>query len=667
MTQQVLLAVGVGTMLLGITVLSLLTKKWIGSSGDYILAGREVSASLLACGVLAFGFATDISVLFAIFAIVYGFFPAMSMGIVYVAWIVYGLILVKMVRNVGTSTITEWYEMRFDYPTRAAISISQLFGVIFIISAGSLGAAAILNGYAGWPIVPTVILLLAVVGLVVLFGGLWGVTISNIVLTVYGLVIFPAVLVYLMVFVGGFDWLVANVPADAHGFSFPGGWDFSSLGETSYITWGVMWFVALVYGTTYYWTRAGSARSDKVARDGYVIAGILGLLLMTIVMPLLAMYAFALAPEAYVVAGGEVPPEGAYGVLATSIPLALGVLIPIGFVAASISTYTTDVIASAALVLRDFYQRFVAPEADPEELLMPSRVISVLVIVVAFIFTLILDVQGLVELFLTMLGISSVIILIDMHWKVMTSRSAFLAAVAGILGVLGWTFSGLAASTGIHQVWIALGLTVGIGVLGGLVTSNKYYAEDGWEVVPSSEAVERADDVELADEQLEILESIATGGTRFADFLDTLRLPSNEVNDFVEELDRARYIHRKGMRSHDFYDFELTERGKRALVDAQVVDTDEAFTEFQVNEEMESVIRIVNDEPGIIVDDISNRMSKPNSDVVPIIQRLLQLEYIDGSGWIRQKHQLTAAGEAALEELESGSRSAEQQVEGANE
>lgn len=649
--SELLLGIGVGGMLLLITVMSYATKRWIGSSEDYILAGREVSASLLAVGVLAFGFATDISVLFAIFGIVYGYFPAVSLGIVYLAWIVYGLILVKFVRNVGTSTITEWYEMRFDYTTRAAISITQLAGLILIISAGSLGAASILNGYAGWPIVPTVILLLAVVTLVVLLGGLWGVTVSNVVLTVYGLVVFPAVLIYLYLFVGDIGWLAANIPDQAVGFAFPGGWDFVSLGTTSYLTWTVLWFVALVYGATYYWTRAGSARSDKVARNGYIAAGVLALFLMTLVMPLLAMYAFALAPELFTVGGGQVPPAGAYGVLAGAIPVTLGVLVPIGFVAASISTYTTDVVAGAALGLRDFYQRFFAPEADPEDLLLPSRIISIVVIVIAFVLTLLLDVQSLVELFLTTLGISSVIILVDMYWKGMTVRSASVAAVAGILSIFVWTLGGFVETTGVHVVWVALGLTLVIGVVGGLVTERKYYARNGWNIEPTAEEVDQSDDIDIADGHLQILESISTGGKRFADLLDTLQIASHQVNELVEDLDRNRYIHRQGLKSHRFYEFELTEKGRDALEGSEYYD--DRYSEYDINEEMRETLAVIDTNPGIIIDDIAEKLNQHTSDIVPLVQRLLEQEYVNGTGQVRQKLTATASGQHVLEETDA--------------
>ncbi|WP_276301693.1 sodium:solute symporter family transporter [Halorussus lipolyticus] len=651
MSKQLLLAVGVGVLLSLITAMSYATKRWVGSSSDYILAGREVSSSLLATGVLAFGFATDISVLFGVFGLTAGYFTSVSLGIVYVAWIVYGLVLVRFVRNVGTSTITEWYEMRFDYATRAAIAVTQLLGLVFIISAGSLGAASILKGFAGWPIMPMVAGILGVAMVIVLLGGLWGVTVSNVVLTLYGLVVFPLVLGYLFVNVGDVGWLLANVPEGAVGFAFPGGWNFTTFGGSSYLTWTVLWFVALVYGATYYWTRAGSARSDRVARNGFVTAGILALFLMTLVMPLLAMYSLALAPDAFTVTGGEVPPAGAYGVLASTLPAAIGVLIPIGFLAASISTYTTDVIAAAAIGLRDFYQRFFAPEADPEELLLPSRLISLSVVVAAFALAMTYNVRALVELFLTTLGISSVIVLVDIRWKVMTARSAALGAVVGTLTVFGWTIAGLDATTGVHVVWPALGSTLAVGILGGLLTESKYYARDGWSIEPTVAEVEAADDIDLTDDHVAVLESIATGGTRFADFIDTLQVASHQVNDVVEDLDRHRYVHRRGGNSHEFYEFDLTEKGREALEDAGVGPDDPTLRKHDLTEEMADVLAVVDENPGVIIDDVADELGQTTPDVVPLVQRLLELGYISGFGQIRQKLETTDEGATIAAEL----------------
>jgi SSS family solute:Na+ symporter len=369
---------------------------------------------------------------------------------------------------------------------------------------------------------------------------------------------------------------------------------------------------------------------------------------MTFVMPLLAMYALALAPDVFTITGGEVPPAGAFGVLAGGLPLAIGVLVPIGFVAASVSTYTTDVVAGAALGLRDFYQRFFAPEAEPEDLVLPSRIISVIVLIIAFLLTIVLDVQGLVELFLATLGIASVIVLVDLHWKVMTARSTAVAVVIGIITVFGWTLGGVNQMTGIHVVWPTLGLTLGIGILGGFVTEQKYYMQNDWSVVPTAEEVDAANDINLTEDHLAVLESIATGGKRFADILDTLQIASHQVNEIVEELDRNRYIHREGKRSHQFYKFELTEKGRESLEEADIGADEEALREHDLNEDLYETLKLINEQSGLIIDDIAEERDMLTSDVVPLVQRLLEQGYISGYGQIRQKLETTEQGETVL-------------------
>jgi DNA-binding MarR family transcriptional regulator len=282
---------------------------------------------------------------------------------------------------------------------------------------------------------------------------------------------------------------------------------------------------------------------------------------------------------------------------------------------------------------------------------LPSRIISLVVVIVAFVLTLILNVQALVELFLTTLGISSVLILVDIHWKVMTSRSAAVAAVVGTLTVFVWSIGGLTQATGLHVVWPALGLTLGIGVLGGFVTQSKYYARDEWAVEPSEGEVERSDDIDLSEEHLEILHSISTGGKRFADLLDTLQIASHRVNDFVEDLDRNRYIHRHGLNSHRFYKFELTEKGREALDDADIGPADEKLAEHNIDEVMRDTLDVIDENPGIIIDDIAVELDVTTTAIVPLVQRLLELDYVEGYGQIRQKLKLTSSGETVLRDV----------------
>lgn len=644
------LALGSGTLilLLAIAGASYFTKRWIGHEEDYMIASREISWPMLTAGVLAFGFASDIAVIFAIFAMVTGFWTSVWLGIVYVSWMVYGLIMTKFVRFVGTQTITEWYEIRFNYPTRAVISVTQILSVIFIVAAGTLGTAQILNGYGGWPIRPAIVLMLGIILFVVLAGGMWGVTISDAIQTLFGLIIFPVLLAYAMIVFGGLGWVESQLPAQAVGFAFPGGWQILGLGENSYLTWGVLWFVALVFGSSVYWTRAATARNVNAAKNGFLGAGILGLLLMTIVMPLLGIYAFAVAPGAYTPFGGQVPPGGAFGVLANALG-ALGALIPIGFIAASISTYTSSVIGGTAMVLGDFYRRFFDPTGTPEELLLPSRVVSLVVVIGAFFATYIGNVTALVSLFLTMLVISSVVVLLDQYWKVLTPTSAAMATGVAAIVTLYWAFSDFGSQSGVHEVWIAIALTLGIGIVGGLVTPKKYYSENGWSLEPRETG--EGSPADLSDDELQLLEAIKLGGDRFADMLDTLQIDSHLVNEYVERLDQDRYIRRNGWTGHEFYTFSLTEKGEQTLRESEFAPEENVLWHHRLDRETYEALRTISDNPGTVAENVAEELGVQASHSIGLVQKLLRLGYVDGSGLYRQKLSVSDSGQSVIADV----------------
>ena len=69
------------------------------------------------------------------------------------------------------------------------------------------------------------------------------------------------------------------------------------------------------------------------------------------------------------------------------IPAGLKGLIVTGFLAAAMSTFTAIINASAAYWVKDIYQRFIKPEATEKQLVLQSRIISIVVVVLGLLFS----------------------------------------------------------------------------------------------------------------------------------------------------------------------------------------------------------------------------------------------------------------------------------------
>lgn len=180
--------------------------------------------------------------------------------------------------------------------------------------------AQMLYGFAGWPVQLSMFTMLAIIAIIMLAGGLWSVAITDVAQTLFGYVTMSAVLAYLLLTYGGFSWLYSHIPGAEWRLSFPGKFEVLSLGPNVYPTWILLWFFALIFGSPYYWLRAVATRSDRAARNGYIAAGVFGLILMVVIMPLIGLYSIAIRPGVFTPFGGEVHPAGAIGVLANAIP-----------------------------------------------------------------------------------------------------------------------------------------------------------------------------------------------------------------------------------------------------------------------------------------------------------------------------------------------------------
>ena len=69
------------------------------------------------------------------------------------------------------------------------------------------------------------------------------------------------------------------------------------------------------------------------------------------------------------------------------VPIGLKGLIITGFLAAAMSTFTAIINASAAYWVKDIYQRFLKPQASEKQLVLQSRIASILVVVAGLLFS----------------------------------------------------------------------------------------------------------------------------------------------------------------------------------------------------------------------------------------------------------------------------------------
>jgi len=546
------------------------TKRWVNDSDDFILAGREVSATINVFGMLAIGYAGTSIALYPSLAISFGFWGSMTFGLLYsvVGFGTYGLLVGGYFRRCGAQTMPEWLEMRYGTGVRILVTFGAILGLCGIMANNVVSLAATITGYAGWPLWVSVTACFGVIVAFAFFSGLWAVTLTDFIQMIFGIIAMP-LFVIMLGKTFGFDFLAAKWPVAAsmwtHGFtgqSMP----IFTLKYPSVLTLAILFGFFLVWGNNYYYLRLVSCRTEKVAKQSYLIAGVLLVIIVNIPLAIIGLYAAAAHPNVWAPVG-KMPGVAAYGYMMGTFGAALASFLLVGALAASISTAATALIGANATATRDIYKRLIKPEATSKELLAPSRII--LLILGALTWLLTFYPGGPVYLFAfanAWMGPPAVLVVLGVFWRRFSPQGALWGVIAGmsLMGVLTFTeLMKIYSISPIMHVGVAgLIATVTVGVAVSIITRPRYYGETDWQRDPKNGSREV---VKLDEFDLKVLDLLRFGHDHMVEITDYLTTDSRHTNASIENLDRGGYLMRKALTGENFMAFEITEKGIAAL------------------------------------------------------------------------------------------------------
>lgn len=545
-----------------------ITRRWVNDSSDYILAGREVSLLINVFGVAAIGFAGTSIALGPGLAISYGLWGSLAFAAIYSlgGLALYGLLFTPFIRRSGAQTLPEWLETRFSPGVRTIVTVTTIIGLAGITANNVVSMAGVVSAYAGWSLPLAISLMFALIIAFSYFSGLWAVTLTDFIQMIIGLVAIPLFLFFLISKYGGFDWLGKTWPGPnlwVKGFAGQA-LPIFSLQYPSVLTFVVLFAVFLVWGNNYYWLRASSCRSERVARWSYVWAGFLLILFIFLPLALIGLYAAAAYPKAFLPMG-KIPPVGAYGYLLRELPPVISAFALIGALAASISTAATAVIGATSVAIRDLYQRIFRPHANASQLLVPSRI--VLLLFGLLVWLLCFYPGGPVYLFAfanAWLGPPSLLVLLGLTWPRFTAAGALWGTVLGMGTMFILTFLELTGSVAISRIMhvgiAGLLATAAPAILISFVTKPHYYGQPGWSLTAKNRS-----DVDLQEIDRSVLEYIRHGYNTLAEITDALGVDARVSAAAVARLDQGGYIERYRLTGSGFYSFRITEKGEEAL------------------------------------------------------------------------------------------------------
>lgn len=520
------------------------TSKWIASHSDFFVSGREVSLLINACAIGGIGLAASFVASLPQFAITLGFFPAYLFGLLWaVAVILYGLFIGGFIRRSGTYTISEWLGMRLATRTRIVCAACQVLGTVSVMAANIAGIAIILEPLTGFPYVVNVVAITAGFLIYTFLGGMWAVTIVDIAQIVIGLPIYYIVSARLLIRTN----LLAALPgADWRLYDLGGRLPLWDLTFPSALTFVLTWLL-FVFGSQYYWIRLASARNERDAAAGAVGGGFLGMLLLLAPLGLMGLFALTLVP-------GNWPPNQAWGQLVgNTLPAPLAVWMLIAVLGGSMSTASTALMGASSTVLRDFYQRFVHPEATSKELVLPSRV----AVLGAGVLTCLLAVfypggaAWLLAAAGAWFGTPAVLLVLSIYWKKITPAGSFWGIVTGLVATIAWQLGPWWQSVA-HMVCVALVVTLAVTVIVSLATQE--------ELRPRKGAA-----VSLTEGHRRILVLLRQRRNTLDAVVDTLEIDGEGAWRSLTDLIGAGLVVRAGETGIDQLTFGLTPAGAAAL------------------------------------------------------------------------------------------------------
>lgn len=345
-----------------------LATRWSRNAADFLIGGRSFNWLLQGMGLSSLIIAgTTVSAA-----------PALGydLGLVGHWWttgwvlaVLFGAFAVApLFRRSGAYTFPEWIGARYGERTRVVAAMAFGIALIFSPLANILGGGLVLSAFTGWEPWVTITGMGLLVAIYLFFGGLYASLVTGVVQWLVAIFAFCIILPwFLFTEYGGFEAL-AGLP-DSH-FRMTTSEDFPLLGNGIFSVFGMFWLMGCIYFGGATWNRSASCRTVGEARKGWIFAAAVAVPI-AFILPLVGMFVRA--------SGVELDDAGgAFGLVIGDMHPAMGSLFVLGVIAATMSTAELGIVAGSSILLRDVYQRVFRPEASLEQLLLPSRVFTLI-------------------------------------------------------------------------------------------------------------------------------------------------------------------------------------------------------------------------------------------------------------------------------------------------
>lgn len=405
---------------------------------DYLVAGRNLGQGFY-LGTMAATVLGGASTIGTVrLGYVYGISGFWLCGAIGLGIVGLSLFLAKPLLKLKIYTVTQVLERRYNPAARQASALIMLVYALMIGATSTIAIGTVMQVLFGLPFWVSILVGGGVVVLYSTIGGMWSLTLTDIV----QFLIMTVGLVFLLMPMsisdaGGWDAMVAKLPTSY--------FDFTAIGWDTILTYFLIYFFGIFIGQDI-WQRVFTARSEGVAKVAGTAAG-LYCVLYGLAGALIGMAAKVLLPDL------ENVNNAFASVVQTSLPNGIRGLVIAAALAALMSTAAAGLLAASTTVVQDLLPRLrqgrESGSGDVHENRIATLLMGAVVLVIALVVS---DVISALTLAYNLLVGGMLIPLIGaIYWKRATTAGAITSMSLGFLTALFFMLKdGLDANTPIY-------------------------------------------------------------------------------------------------------------------------------------------------------------------------------------------------------------------------
>ena len=397
------------------------------TADDYLVAGRRLGYPMFigTLSAVVLGGASTIGTISLGYE--HGLSGAALVFMIGLGLIGLGVLLSRRLASAGVYTVPELMAKRYNVSAKLVSAAIMSAYALMIAVTSTIASGTVFNSLLG---VSTTVAILIAGGVVVLYcvtGGMWSLTLTDIVqFVIMTLGIFALLLPFAVSEAGGFGAMRDELPSSY--------FEPTSIGASTIFTYFLLFFFGLMIGQDI-WQRIFTGRDEKVIRRGTIFAG-LYCMVYGIAGALIGAAAKVALPSL------SNPDEAFSAIVEAVLPAGLIGLVLAAALAAIMSTASAALLASSTILANDLLT-LVRPVANR---VLATRVVTLLVGAAVVGVSLVLnDVVGALTVAYDLLtGALFVPIVLGLLWSRGTSRAAVTSiAVSSVVIVVLMITSGL--------------------------------------------------------------------------------------------------------------------------------------------------------------------------------------------------------------------------------